>query len=459
MPASTTSAQPPPGPDTAERLLIFARVPQPGQAKTRLIPALGQEQASRLHHALTLKTLAAAAELVSRRPVGVEAWFAGGDEPARRQLLGSYPFSSHVQQGDDLGERLRRAVSAAFAGGGQRVVVIGTDCPDINAKTLATAFDALQRHDVVWGPAQDGGYYLVGLRRDQPELFQGIDWGTEHVLRQSLAVCRSMGLKVHQLAALPDVDRAEDLVVCRRIGQELAEVLPTVVPGRISIIMPTLNEAANIERTLQAIAGQGDIEVIVADGGSSDETAETAVRCGAIVVRANRGRGRQLNAGAALASGQVLLFLHADTLLPAGFAQQVWQTLQQGAVAGAFRLHIDSDRAGFRLIEWGANLRSRYLHMPYGDQGLFMRSDTFYELGGFPNWPLMEDYELCRRLLRRGRISLVAEPVRTSARRWLRRGIWRTTLLNQLCVAGYRLGVCPERLAKWYAGRGGRKQD
>lgn len=158
-----------------------------------------------------------------------------------------------------------------------------------------------------------------------------------------------------------------------------------------------------------------------------------------------------MNAGAALASGEILLFLHADTQLPANFQSTIRSALTHDVVAGAFRLGINDPRRIFRWIEWGANLRSRLLSRPYGDQGLFVRAELFYQVGGFPNWPLMEDYELCRQLRRFGQLYLATESVSTSARRWNKVGIVRTTLINQFTVAAFRLGVSPQRLARWHA--------
>jgi len=199
---------------------------------------------------------------------------------------------------------------------------------------------------------------------------------------------------------------------------------------------------------MQSAVEGGVDELIVVDGGSTDGTVEIARQFGAHVVHSAPGRGVQLNAGAGAASCPVLLFLHADTLLPPRFVEFVDGALKDNrVVAGAFRLGIDADSMSLRIVERCANLRSRWLGLPYGDQALFMRRQTFDEVGGFPELPMMEDYALVRRLKRAGRIAIVAESVTTSARRWESRGVWRTTLANQMCVLGYSLGISTERLA------------
>jgi rSAM/selenodomain-associated transferase 2 len=222
------------------------------------------------------------------------------------------------------------------------------------------------------------------------------------------------------------------------------------------VIVPALNEAGGIGRTLARIPQRDDVETIVVDGGSSDATPEIAKSGGARLVSVPPPRARQMNLGAAEARGDIYVFLHADTLLPEEFEDRVRRTSADPSVAaGAFPLRIESARPGIRWVERGADLRSRYLSLPYGDQALFVRSSLFWELGGFPLLPIMEDCVFVRRLARKGRIALVDRPVLTSGRRWDRLGITRTTLLNQLMVLGYSLGIAPERLAAWYR-RGGK---
>jgi rSAM/selenodomain-associated transferase 2 len=223
---------------------------------------------------------------------------------------------------------------------------------------------------------------------------------------------------------------------------------------KISVIIPTLNEAANIDRTLASIPMSQQVEVIVVDGGSIDRTVEIAQTRGVKVLTATGGRAIQMNAGAKVATGEIWLFLHADTILPPDFDKLVrgilYPTSASVPVAGAFTLSIDAPQWQLRLVEWGANWRSRYGQMPYGDQAIFLTAKMFDRVGGFPELPIMEDFQLMRRLGKLGRIEIVSTPVVTSARRWLKRGILQTTALNQLIILAYLAGVPPTQLSHWY---------
>jgi rSAM/selenodomain-associated transferase 2 len=226
------------------------------------------------------------------------------------------------------------------------------------------------------------------------------------------------------------------------------------VEPKISVVIPTLNEGSNISRCLQSIGTAREIEKIVVDGGSRDRTVEIARSLGANVLVMPPGRARQMNVGAENSQGEILLFLHADTVLPAEFPFWIRKILAQPKVAaGAFSFRLDASSPGLKLIEWVANWRSRILQVPYGDQGLFVRSSLFREVGGFRDMPIMEDFEFIRRLRQKGSIRTVPVPAITSARRWQEVGIWRTTLLNQAIVLAYWAGVPPARLACWYRKR------
>jgi len=219
----------------------------------------------------------------------------------------------------------------------------------------------------------------------------------------------------------------------------------------ISVIIPTLNEADRLAATLAPLRREPDLELIVTDGGSTDATVAIARDFGALVVQGEPGRARQQNRGAAAATGTILLFLHADTILPSGFGGAVRKCLaQSGVAAGAFRLAIAGTRRGLRLIETVANWRARLLQLPYGDQALFLPRSTFTRLGGFPELEIMEDFELVRRLKKLGKIDLLKISARTSDRRWRALGLVRTTLINQAVLIGYFLRCSPYSLASWY---------
>lgn len=437
-------------------LIIFTRYPQPGKAKTRLIPALGAEGAAELQRQMTEHTLAQVQTLQTAYPISVEIWFAGTGpehETTDRQRMQNWlgaEWNYQAQHGEDLGARLIYAIQSAFESGMQRVVTIGTDCPQLNAAALEQAFRALQQQDIVLGPATDGGYYLIGLRRFVPQLFQNIAWSSELVLQQTVEAAESLGLSVAYLNMLSDVDRPEDLEIWHAVQQVQQVQQKQRAQHLLSVIVPVLNEADGIEEVLQSLQDDG-IEVIVVDGGSQDDTVERAKAMGVNVIKTAQGRAEQMNAGAEAATGEILLFLHADTRLPEEFVTLARQTLAQPrTIAGAFDLRIAGSEPGLRWIEWAVKWRSRLLQLPYGDQALFLKAETFRQLGGFAELPILEDFELVRRLQRYGKISIAPAAVITSGRRWQALGIWQTTLINQLVLLAYSLGISPAQIAKWY---------
>lgn len=219
----------------------------------------------------------------------------------------------------------------------------------------------------------------------------------------------------------------------------------------LSVIIPVLNEAEHLRATLHEVQQAIPKEIIVVDGGSQDQTLALVKSFSTVkVVSTFPGRAHQMNVGAQLATGEILLFLHGDTRLPKKYLEQVQTILTSDVVAGAFELKINSSLRGLRLVERLVNWRSRYLQLPYGDQALFLRAALFRDLGGFKELPIMEDFELVSRLKKRGKIAIASTAVITSGRRWQKYGVWRTTLMNQVIIIAYRLGVAPSRLARWY---------
>ncbi len=223
---------------------------------------------------------------------------------------------------------------------------------------------------------------------------------------------------------------------------------------KISVIIPTLNEAVRLPAAVSSARAGGCFEVIVGDGGSTDATTHVAGTLGCRVVTAPRGRGPQQNAAARIASGDVLLFLHADSRLPGDAAEQIRGAIaRDGVQVGAFRQRIERPEWPYRILEVGNALRVRTLRLAYGDQAIFIRRDLFFALQGFPEWPLMEDVGLMQKLRRLGhRPVLLRGPVFVSARRWERCGIVRQTVRNWSLLAAFFCGVSPDRLARHYDG-------
>lgn len=214
----------------------------------------------------------------------------------------------------------------------------------------------------------------------------------------------------------------------------------------LSIIVPALDEAPRVgllRRHLAAVVP--DAELWLVDGGSTDGTAESAEQAGFSVEWSECGRWRQMNAGVAAASGDTLLFLHADTMLPVGAAAAVERCLLEGAAVGAFTFRLDDRRPSLRFMEIGVGLRSRWMGLPLGDQALFCRRQTFDVLGGFADLPFLEDMDFVDRARRHGPIVTLPDEVVTSARVWRARGVWRTMAWNWWVTARYRSGWRPER--------------
>jgi rSAM/selenodomain-associated transferase 2 len=222
---------------------------------------------------------------------------------------------------------------------------------------------------------------------------------------------------------------------------------------KLSVIVPMLNECATIAGTLNTVRrGAPDAEIVVVDGGSSDPSVAIARPLCDALISARRGRARQMNAGARASHGDVLVFVHADTIVPRSFARDIALPLSNPAVVGGrFDVQLDATALPYRIIGAMISLRSRISRTGTGDQAIFVRRDVFDRLGGFPDLDLCEDLEFTRRLKRAGPVACLRARVITSARRWNRDGVVRTVMRMWLIRAMYLVGVPPARLKRMYA--------
>jgi rSAM/selenodomain-associated transferase 2 len=218
----------------------------------------------------------------------------------------------------------------------------------------------------------------------------------------------------------------------------------------VSVIIPALNEAQHLKKTLEAVSCGNPLEVIVADGGSSDETRSIAMEMGAQFIEGTSGRGAQMNLAAASARGEYLLFLHADTILPEGYSKTILEALGRPDVAaGAFGLGVGGDFGAAGLIENLVDIRCRLFGTPYGDQGFFVYRSLFEKVGGFPEIPVFEDLCILKRIRRLGRVAVVRDRVLSSGRRWQTEGLIRTFLRHQAMLLAHYAGCSPDFVAKF----------
>lgn len=224
--------------------------------------------------------------------------------------------------------------------------------------------------------------------------------------------------------------------------------------NQLSVIIPVYNEMMTINDQIahvRQIAGSEPVEIIVSDGGPGHQTIAAINDPDVVTVESPPGRARQMNAGAALAQGTILLFLHADTRLPVNAFADIRREIEDGGSAGAFDLAIDSPRFAYRIIAFFANLRTRVERTPYGDQAQFIKTSDFQHLGGFTDIPIMEDVEFFKRIRMEGLpIAILRGKVKTSPRRWENEGILRRTLTNWWLRIRFALGASPAKLAEYY---------
>ncbi len=223
----------------------------------------------------------------------------------------------------------------------------------------------------------------------------------------------------------------------------------------LSIVVPVLHEAETINLFIEHIRALGKkeyYEIIIVDGDPDRDTLNAIKDQDVIKTISPQGRARQMNAGAAVAKGEVLLFLHADTKLPQSALKKIREVLEGSRyIGGAFDLELDTPKRILRFIAWTARVRVRLTHIPYGDQAIFMRRDYFNAIGRYKEIPVMEDVELMERIKRLGgKICILRDPVKSSPRKWIRDGIFYTTFRNHVIRILYSLGVSPDRLANLY---------
>lgn len=446
-------------------LIVFTREPEPGKTKTRLMPYFSPEQCAELHRCM-IKDIS---REMKNADVSVVVAFTSDDaaEPAfLRKTMGKDTLFIK-QRGGDIGVRMQNAIDDVLSLGYDKVILIGTDIPEIKAETINTSLELLASDDIVLGPTADGGYYLIGMKVMHPEAFNVKVFGVASVFDETVTSLKKAGLSVGKSDTYSDMDIPDDLAGFRRRMKKDARLRRShtgrflAQNSRLSVIVPVYNEAAEISKLMkQLIPYRNECEIIIVDGGSTDRTLDIINECAGeavrdiLILKDKKGRAVQMNAGAKAASGDVLFFLHCDSILPKHFTKEI-RRIMAAYDWGCFKVKFPSSNFFMMTNCIISNHRALCRKLPFGDQGIFIDKDLFIKAGMFPEIPLMEDYEFSMRMRSRKGTrgpGVTRKKIITSSRRYGTdtSDILKTEIQMWKLRRMYRHGVDPVILKEMY---------
>ena len=436
-------------------LVIFCKRPTLGVGKQRVAASLGS------HRALELAELLLDAALEDAAAWQGDVVIAPAN-PADQQWAAELLPAAHVipQLGTNLGERINHVDQLIRNAGAKRVLYIGTDAPGLTSAVLRQAEGELDNHDVVFIPAEDGGVTVMGARQAWPDLGQ-LPWETDKLGAALDRACSGKGLTCSQLDPGYDIDTWGDLRAAQ--GSLAGDTRPSranlcqwaTQQENISIIVPVMRDAAALRELLTTLTPMRTevCEVLIVDGDRNKEIENLCAHFAARYVASAPCRGKQMAAGAELATGNIFWFIHADCEPLAAAPELIRAHINCGQIGGYFRFRFRGKRNWQKaLLEACTNWRAK-MGTPYSDQALFMTRDAYERVGGFPELPLFEEVELVRKLRAMGSFTAVDAAVNVSPRRWERDGWATRTLHNRLLAVGYALGIHPAKLALHYQRR------
>lgn len=435
-------------------IIVFTRVPVPGQTKTRLMPYFSPQECARLHTCF-LKDIA---RQCKDTQADLFVCYTPDDKGNALKNIFGEDAIYFPQMGESLGEKMYEAIQTVLAGDYDSCVLIGTDVPEIRRADFDYAFRLLDVHDVVLGPTADGGYYLVGMKKPVREVFENQTYSHASVLENTAEAARQAGYTVGFARELHDMDEKEDIREFRnRMRKNLA--LQKSETGRylikkqkISIIVPIYNEESTIEALQKQLVPLLDkCEILFVDGGSKDKTL-SMIDSRFRVLHSEKGRANQMNLGAKISSGDILFFLHSDSELPKHPLAEI-RYVMKDHLAGCFGIAFHSKHFFMWTCRVISNHRIKDRKVMFGDQGIFIDRDLFFQAGMFPELPIMEDYQFSLTLKEMGiKLGIAKHRIYTSDRRFPKKTIpklkvmWKMNRLRKM----YRDGVPIETISKMY---------
>ena len=437
-------------------VIVFTRVPRPGRVKTRMMPYLDGEGCAEL---LTCFLTDIRDSLIRTGADIIVCYDDGGDGKAEplRSIFGS-KVRYIPQRGSGLGQKMEAAFDDAFGLGYTSCLLMGSDIPEMRTEEILEAAAGLERSDIVIGPSADGGYWLIGMHSPHYCLFEDREYSHGNVLEELIGAADSNGLAYEFAAEHQDMDTPQDLSGYRdRLRRDPA--LRKSRTGRflrdkmsISLILPVYNEITTIGRMISQLEPlRNDFEIIIADGGSTDGTCDR-IPDEFRVIRTDKGRAVQMNAGASAAQGDILFFLHCDSELPEDPAGEIRRIMAEYE-AGCFGIAFHSGHFFMLTNRVISNMRAKYHRIMFGDQGIFMTRELFERIGGFPEIPIMEDYQLSLTLREMGvRTGMARRRIYTSDRRYPKQTIPMLRLMHTMyrLRREYKAGVPADEIAAQY---------
>lgn len=446
-------------------IIIFTRVPEGGHTKTRMMPYMDENQCESLHRCF-LKDISVQ---ISHINGDVFVFYTSFDR-SEKELIDVFGDVEYIEQnGDDIGSRMLNAIEEVKNRGYKKIILIGTDIPELGFKSIDRAFDEFEKNDIVFGRTFDGGYYLVGMKEVIDDVFHIEKYGHNHVFEDTINHLLGK-YDIGFTDTLHDMDNREDLeeLYIRLVSEDgytpshTFEFIKKNIP-LVSIVVPVYNEKTTISNLLLQLDNIHGAEVIFVDGGSKDDTkkiisswiSEKESRCEYSryrLISSDKGRANQMNAGAEISRGEILFFLHCDSVLPENFVEQIRSVMKSYSL-GCFGIDFDSNHPFMYTNKWISNHRAKHRRIIFGDQGIFLKKDLFYSVGGFENIPIMEDYKFSLDLKKKGiKVGMTKDRIITSHRRYpsgtipKMKVMWNMFWLRRL----YRHGVDIEEISRRY---------
>lgn len=442
--------------DKEKAVIIFTRVPLPGKTKTRMMPYLTAVQCAKLHSCF-LVDIRKECEWTDAE---IFVYYTPEDEEdldVLKKILGKEKIYA-PQRGSNLGIRMYEAIADVLKKGYESCILIGTDIPEIRAEYLEKAFSVLENKDVVFGKTEDGGYYLTGMKQAYPEVFGLKSYGHKKVLEETIQELEKNQISVGYTKTLSDMDEPCDLrgyrkrMACDKRLQKSATGKYLAGNVRISIIIPIYNEEKNIKKIQQQLEElKGRCEIIFVDGGSTDQTRKL-IGGDYKVLTCRKGRAVQMNEGAKNSSGDILFFLHCDSELPPHPLEEIKRVMKEHR-AGCFGIAFHSKNFFMFTCRVISNHRVKDRKVMFGDQGIFVERELFFEAGMYPELPIMEDYQFSLTLKEKKiKLGMTKKRIYTSDRRFPEGTIaklklmWKMNRLRKM----YRVGEDIEKIASMY---------